>query len=233
MTIGVGMTSTDEGDDVAMTDDDLVTRARAFAVEAHEGDERKGSGLPYFDAHLEPVAELVRQSGGRDAEVAAAYLHDAAEDHGGQPMLDRIRQAFGDEVADIVRDLSDSLADTTDGSAKESWPIRKQRHLAALADKPTRSLEVLGGRDKLQNAETTLEDLQRIGVALWQGFNEKRPEAQLWYYTTLARVFGYGIPDHPLTGRMSAVIDAMERQVLDERPDLVDHRPWAAPVDTV
>lgn len=211
-----------------MTNEDLVVRARAFAAEAHAGDERKGSGLPYFDAHLEPVAELVRQSGGSDVQVAAAYLHDAAEDHGGQAMLDRIRQAFGDEVADIVRDLSDSLADTTDGSAKEPWPLRKQRYLADLAEKSARSLEV-SVADKLQNAETTIEDLKRIGVALWQGFNEQRPEAQLWYYTTLASVFEDRIPDHPLTGRMTAVIDAMERHVLDARPDLTDHRPWTAP----
>lgn len=225
------MASGNDGDDVAMTDDDLVARARAFAAEVHEGDERKGSGLPYFDAHLEPVAELVRQSGGSDVQIAAAYLHDAAEDHGGQPTLDRIRQEFGTDVADIVKDLSDSLADTTDGSEKEPWPIRKQRYLAGLAAKPARSLEV-SVADKLQNAETTLEDLERIGVALWQGFNEKRPEAQLWYYTTLASVFKDRISEHPLTGRMTAVIDAMERQVLAERPELVDHRPWAAPDDS-
>ncbi len=166
-----------------MSDNDLVVRAAAFAADAHAGDERKGSGLPYFETHLTPVADLVRQSGGDDVQVAAAYLHDAAEDHGGQPMLDRIRTEFGDEVADIVRDLSDSLTDTTDGAEKEVWSVRKQRYLADLATKPVRSLAV-SVADKLQNAETTLEDLQRVGIALWQDFNEQRPAAQLWYYTT-------------------------------------------------
>ena len=213
-----------------MSDNDLVVRAAAFAADAHAGDERKGSGLPYFEAHLTPVAELVRQSGGDDVQVAAAYLHDAAEDHGGQPMLDRIRTEFGDEVADIVRDLSDSLTDTTDGAEKEVWSVRKQRYLADLATKPERSLAV-SVADKLQNAEATLEDLQRVGIALWQDFNEKRPDAQLWYYTTLAEVFGDRIPDHPLTGQMAATVAAMERQVLDERPELGDRRPWRAPSD--
>ena len=206
---------------------DLVERARARAAELHADDQRKGSGLPYFDAHLVPVAELVRQSGGDDIQVAAAYLHDAAEDHGGQSMLDQIRGELGDEVADIVRDLSDSLTDTTDGAEKEAWSDRKQRYLADLAAKPQRSLEV-SVADKLQNAQTTLDDLKRIGVALWQDFNEKRPEAQLWYYTTLAAVFRDRIPEHPLTDRMTAVVTAMERQVLAERPELGDLRPWSA-----
>jgi len=218
------------GDDVAESDDDLVERARAYAAEAHAIDRRKGSGLPYFEAHLAPVAELVGRSGGDDVQVAAAYLHDAAEDHGGQPMLDRIRADFGDDVADIVRDLSDSLTDTTDGAEKEVWSVRKERYLDDLAHKPLRSLQV-SVADKLQNAETTLEDLRRVGVALWQDFNEKRPEAQLWYYTTLAEVFGDRIPEHPLTGQMTATVAAMERQVLEERPELGDRRPWSAPTD--
>ena len=207
---------------------DLVPRARAFAEEVHVGDTRKGSGLPYFEAHLEPVAELVRQSGGSSTQIAAAYLHDAAEDHGGRGMLDHIRAEFGADVADIVRDLSDSLTDTTDGSVKEPWPARKQRYLAALAEKPVRSLEV-SVADKLHNAETTLADLGRIGVAVWQDFNEQRPEAQLWYYTTLAELFADRIPDHPLTPRMTTVVDAMAQKVLEERPDLADRRPWPPP----
>ena len=74
---------------------DLVPRARAFAEEVHAGGPRKGGGLPYFEAHLEPVAGLVRQSGGSSTQIAAAYLHDAAEDHGGRAMLDHIRAEFG------------------------------------------------------------------------------------------------------------------------------------------
>jgi (p)ppGpp synthase/HD superfamily hydrolase len=215
---------------VATADSDLADRARALAAEVHAADKRKCSGLPYFEAHLEPVAVLVRQSEGSEIQVAAAYLHDAAEDHGGQAMLDRIRAEFGDDVADIVGDLSDSLTDTTDGAAKEAWSIRKQRYLAELVEKDQRSLEV-SVADKLQNAQTTLADLKRMGVTLWLDFDEKRPEAQLWYYTTLVKVFEDRIPDHPLTSRMSAVVEAMERQVLQEVPHLVDRRPWSAPVD--
>jgi hypothetical protein len=101
---------------------------------------------------------------------------------------------------------------------------------AELVEKDQRSLEV-SVADKIQNAQTTLADLKSTGVALWLDFNEKRPEAQLCYYTSLVKVFEDRIPDHPLTSRMSAVVEAMERQVLQEVPHLADRRPWSAPVD--
>ena len=53
-----------------MTDTDLVSRAAALAREVHEGGTRKGTEIPYFDGHLEPVARLVEESGGNIAQVA-------------------------------------------------------------------------------------------------------------------------------------------------------------------
>ncbi len=41
--------------------------------------------------------------------------------------------------------------------------------------------------DKLQNAETTLADRGRIGVALGQDFNEKRPDSRHRSSPTAAR----------------------------------------------
>ena len=107
-----------------MATDDLVARAAAYAREVHAGDVRKGSGGPYFEGHLAPVAAIVEADGGTPVQVAAAYLHDAAEDHGGQARLDDIRASFGHEVAAIVADLSDSLVDTTSGATKAPWRQR-------------------------------------------------------------------------------------------------------------
>ena len=65
------------------TDDaqDLVTRARAFASQAHRriDHRRKYSNQPY-EVHLKGVAALV-SSATNDPEVqAAAWLHDLVED---------------------------------------------------------------------------------------------------------------------------------------------------------
>jgi (p)ppGpp synthase/HD superfamily hydrolase len=208
--------------------DDLVARARAFAAEAHRGDLRKGTDTPYFDGHLEPVARLVEQSGGDDVQIAAAYLHDAAEDHGGQAMLDRIRDEFGPEVAETVDHLSDSLVDTTGVEDKAPWLERKQAYLDGLAGEPTRSLEV-SVADKLDNGRSILEDYQEVGDEIWARFNEERPEGQLWYYTTLVGIFEERIPDHPLTAALADVVAELAAQVRADHPELPQAGPWPRP----
>ena len=60
---------------------------------------------------------------GRDEDQAvAALLHDAVEDGGGRPMLDRIRVEFGDEVAKIVETRSDSLDPRTHAPGATARP---------------------------------------------------------------------------------------------------------------
>jgi (p)ppGpp synthase/HD superfamily hydrolase len=192
---------------------DLVVQAADHARELHAGDVRKGSGASYFEGHLAPVAAIVAADGGTPEQVAAAYLHDAAEDHGGQARLDAIRERFGDAVADIVGDLSDSLVDTTSGAQKQEWHERKQGYLAALGTKPDASL-VVAAADKLHNATAILEDHERLGDDLWSRFTTGRAEDQRWYYETLAATLSERLPGHPTVQRLVVVV-----QRLGERLD--------------
>lgn len=185
--------------------------ARAFAAELHAGDVRKGSGVGYFEGHLAPVAEIVRRAGGDDEQVAAAYLHDAAEDHGGQATLDEIRRRFGADVAAMVEDLSDSLVDTEAGEEKAPWRERKQRYIDALGTKPIRSLEVAAA-DKLHNATSVLEDHARLGDDLWARFTVTDPAQQLWYYVTLTDVLTSRLGPHPTATALRQVVDRLVRQ---------------------
>ena len=54
------------------------------------------------------VASIVLDDGGSEDEAIAGLLHDAAEDHGGRSRLDDIRGRFGEQVARIVEDCTDS-----------------------------------------------------------------------------------------------------------------------------
>src|SRR5262249_28823216 len=81
--------------------------ALAFANEIHGSQVRKASNVPYI-AHLLSVAALVIEHGGDEDAAVAALLHDAVEDQGGQAMLVRIRERFGERVADIVMACSDT-----------------------------------------------------------------------------------------------------------------------------
>lgn len=84
---------------------DLVTRAREFAIERHGSQRRKYEKAPYY-IHLNRVVELLRDHGFDQPHVlAAAYLHDTLEDT--PTTLLEIVSAFGTEVAELVYWLSD------------------------------------------------------------------------------------------------------------------------------
>ena len=188
----------------------LIERARARAKEIHRGDRRKGTDVDYFTGHLEPVARIVRSAGGDAAQVAAAYLHDTAEDHGGRATLDAIRADFGDDVAAIVEHLSDTLVE--DRADKEPWRARKERYIERLRGAPIRSIEVAVA-DKLHNATSVLEDHARIGDELWSRFTTSDPEAHRWYYGSLAELFEQRLGGHPSAVALRRVVDRLTAQV--------------------
>jgi len=191
---------------------ELVGRAARYAREVHAGDVRKGSDVPYFEGHLEPVARLVAEAGGTPVQVAAAYLHDAAEDHGGAAVLDRLRDELGPDVAAIVADCSDSLVDTTAGEAKRDWRTRKEEYLASLATKPVASLEVTAA-DKLHNATSIADDHLRLGDELWSRFTTGRAEDQRWYYESLAARLTDRLPGHPTVARLQEAVRRLGAQL--------------------
>ncbi|MGW1722911.1 HD domain-containing protein [Streptomyces sp. NPDC002306] len=55
-----------------------LTEVEALARAAHEGQTDK-AGRPYAE-HLQAVADGVRERGGDDEQIAAAWLHDSVED---------------------------------------------------------------------------------------------------------------------------------------------------------
>ncbi|MGP6159348.1 MAG: HD domain-containing protein, partial [Vulcanimicrobiaceae bacterium] len=81
--------------------------ALAYANALHRGDLRKGTTVPYV-AHLLGVCSLVLENGADEAEAIAALLHDAAEDHGGVAQVVQITKFFGEEIARIVQECSDT-----------------------------------------------------------------------------------------------------------------------------
>lgn len=149
-----------------------------FAVAAHAGQARKGTTVPYV-AHLLAVASLVLEHGGDEDTVIAALLHDAAEDQGGRPMLERIRARFGVRVADVVEACSDSFE-----QPKPAWRIRKERYLAQLAVADPATC-LVSAADKLHNARTIREAVRTDGPAAWVRFSAP-PDELGWYYRSVA-----------------------------------------------
>ncbi len=80
-------------------DEDLIRRAYDFSLNAHKKDFR-ASGEPYFNHPYEVAMIVAKEIPLDDISVAAALLHDVAEDTDYE--IDDIRKEFGDTIADIV-----------------------------------------------------------------------------------------------------------------------------------
>jgi (p)ppGpp synthase/HD superfamily hydrolase len=191
-------------------------KAVAYAVEAHGDQTRKGTDIPYA-AHLLAVCALVLEAGGSEVQAIAALLHDTAEDCGGQPRLDDIRSRFGDAVASIVEDCSDSLAE--DPSEKADWRERKLAYLAHLLFAPPDAL-LVSVADKLHNATSIVRDLNDVRPKMFERFNATAEET-FRYYTDLVGAFAQRREDmtpagQALVGELAAAVNAM-RAFIDSR----------------
>ena len=84
---------------------EIINAAASLAMDAHAGQVRRGSNLPYF-SHPAAVADIVAAYLGYDdvAPIAMAYLHDVVEDCD-VPIGD-IVAAFGPRIAAGVAALS-------------------------------------------------------------------------------------------------------------------------------
>jgi (p)ppGpp synthase/HD superfamily hydrolase len=183
-----------------------------FALELHADHARKQSGVPYA-AHLFSVAALAMEHGADEDVAIAALLHDAVEDRGGLPTLERIRARFGERPARIVLATSDS--DAVDEHKKAPWRERKERYLEHLktADADAR---LVSACDKLHNARSILADLRAEGARVFGRFQRDEPTLEgkrasvLWYYRSLVAEFRSRGPER-LAGELERTLAEIER----------------------
>jgi (p)ppGpp synthase/HD superfamily hydrolase len=195
------------------TDDPILTerfdRALALASDHHRRQLRKGAGIPYV-SHLLGVTSLVLEMGGSEDEAIGALLHDAVEDGGGPPMLARIEDEFGPDVARIVAANTDA-----DEEPKPPWLERKQAYIAAIAHKAPDEMRV-SLADKLHNARAILLDYRTHGDALWDRFRTGEGASVRWYYRALydafaARAGDLGPAARPALEELGRTVDEIDR----------------------
>src|SRR3984957_7808235 len=177
-------------------------KAMQYAAEKHATQTRKGSDIPYL-GHLLSVAGFVIEADGTETEAIAALLHDAAEDQGGEETLAEIRQKFGDEVASIVAECSDTVA-----TPKPPWREHKENYIHHLSD-ASDSAVLVSLADKLHNAHAILRDFRAHGAQLWQRFSVKDPADHLWYYKSLLDVYSARLHNW-MVDELREVIGALE-----------------------
>ena len=166
---------------MSLTTTERFVAAMAYAHQVHQGQRRKGTGIPYI-AHVLGVAAIAMEYGANEDEAIGALLHDAAEDGGGEATLAEIRARFGDTVADIVLGCSDSLVE--DPEDKLPWRDRKENYLAHL-ETAGPSVCLVSAFDKLHNVRAIIRDYREHGEEVWGRFQGRR-DGTLWYYETVA-----------------------------------------------
>lgn len=175
--------------------------ALLLASELHRSQLRKGIDVAYI-SHLMAVASLVIEQGGTEDQAIAGLLHDAVEDAGGLETLERIRDQFGDAVADIVDACTDSYEEP-----KPPWKGRKEAYIASISKKND-AARLVSCADKLHNARSILWDFREVGDELWPRFSADKADV-IWYYRSLANIFLKSGPT-PLAKELDRVVQEIE-----------------------
>lgn len=175
-------------------------KAVALAVEAHAGQVRKHTVIPYV-SHVLAVAGLVLEQGGDEDQAIAGLFHDVLEDCGSE-YATPIRQQFGERVLAIVEACTDGEPGGERGAG--NWRARKEAYLAALAEKPLDAL-LVSACDKLHNARAIAADHDGLGEAVFERFNAGR-EGTLWYYRQLLVVLRARLPEVGVTRELAVAV---------------------------
>ena len=160
-----------------------LSNALALAVQAHEGQVRKSTTIPYI-SHPMAVASIALEFGATENQAIAALLHDAIED-GGNKYANIIKAQFGDHVHDLVQGCTDGTPDHS--GQKAPWIERKTSYLKHLQEASDEVL-LVSCSDKLHNARAIVADLINEGPSVFERFSST-PEQTLWYYRQLATIF--------------------------------------------
>jgi (p)ppGpp synthase/HD superfamily hydrolase len=173
-----------------------------LTLQLHGRQRRKSTQTPFL-AHLMAVSSLVMEDGGNEDQSIAALLHDAVEDAGGKVAQARIRQEFGDPVADLVMEVSE-----TDANPKPPWRQRKDYYLAHLETASLGALRIAAA-DKLHNLRSLVGDLRRLGPSILANFNAS-PDQQIWFFTACREVLVRRRPDCIHLDEYQALISDLE-----------------------
>jgi hypothetical protein len=134
-----------------------LTKALAFAAEAHRNHRRKGASQEPYINHLIEAVDLVASVEGGDMDVLiAALLHDVLEDT--RTGYDELVATFGERVARIVQENSDDM----------TLP-KPERRRARLAGISTKSREA-----RLVKLADIISNLRAIAVSPPAGWSNDR-----------------------------------------------------------
>ena len=160
----------------------LFEEAICFAVHAHQGMIRRREGAPYI-LHPMEVASICATMTNDPEVLAAAVLHDTVEDT--DTTMVQLTETFGARVAALVATETENKRPELPEA--ETWFARKSETLETLAAATDPAVKMLWISDKLSNVRAFYRTWRTDPDTLWDGFNQKDPSWQAWYYRSIAR----------------------------------------------
>jgi (p)ppGpp synthase/HD superfamily hydrolase len=157
---------------------DVVEKALQLAGQAHDGQYRKGTKIPYI-THPVAVGIILMKAGYHEDLIAAGILHDTVEDT--IITLGDIEKEFGSKIASIVDGCSEPDKSLT-------WEERKEHTIEYLKTAPS-DIRVVACADKLHNVRSILSDYKQHGDEIWTRFKRGK-EQQEWYYRNIIESLG-------------------------------------------
>lgn len=158
---------------------ELIEKALKVASQAHEGQYRKTTKIPYI-THPVAVGMILMKAGYDEELIASGILHDTVEDT--TLTIAEITHWFGTKIGSIVKGCTES--DKT-----LPWESRKKESIEFLKT-ASLDIKVVACADKLHNIRSIRHDFNQIGEEIWERFNRGR-ELQEWYYRSVADSLGY------------------------------------------
>lgn len=155
-----------------------VFKALEFAVNAHSGQFRKGTKLPYIVHPVDVMRILISHNASTDA-VIAGILHDTLEDT--TTTVDDLKQTFGERITQLIMGASEP-------DKSLSWEERKKHTFEFLSQTNDVEQLMVACADKLSNVSTIKQDFDAIGNEIWKRF-KRGYDQQKWYYCGLADIF--------------------------------------------
>lgn len=155
----------------------IITKAINAAAALHDGQERKGDGLPYI-VHPFSVALILMEYSQDEDVIVAGLLHDTIEDTG--YTKEQMKEEFGERVTSLVCDL-------TELPKSFSWQERKDSYLKHL-ETTSHESKLICAADKLHNLQSMLEAFRKFGEKAHEKFNAPA-DKKLWFYEECLKIF--------------------------------------------
>ena len=162
-----------------------IQRAIIRAAVLHDGQKRKGDGLPYI-IHPYSVAFILNNYVDDEEIIISGLLHDTLEDVSDYREND-LKKEFGEKVLKIVKEVSEEkTADYSKKKKKATWQIRKEKYLSHLKKASFEAMMVCAA-DKIDNLQSIMKAYQEKGDKLWEKFNAPK-DKKLWFYGKVLKI---------------------------------------------